>query len=68
MVAPSCARVTALVFILGGKAWTWLSIYANGIACLASMLALVAIALWTYGQGDGDSGELNWGGGREAGS
>ncbi|XP_042334210.1 uncharacterized protein LOC121936253 [Sceloporus undulatus] len=34
-----------------GKAWKWLSLYANGLACLASALALVALALWSYDQG-----------------
>ncbi|XP_067327826.1 uncharacterized protein [Anolis sagrei] len=34
-----------------GKLWKWLSIYANGLACLASALALVALILWSYDQG-----------------
>ncbi|XP_062998138.1 uncharacterized protein LOC134409355 [Elgaria multicarinata webbii] len=34
-----------------GKAWKWLSIYANGLACLASVLTLVALFLWSYDQG-----------------
>ncbi|XP_062819944.1 uncharacterized protein LOC100554649 isoform X3 [Anolis carolinensis] len=34
-----------------GKLWKWLSIYANGLACLASALALVALILWSCDQG-----------------
>ncbi|XP_061454346.1 uncharacterized protein LOC133371197 isoform X2 [Rhineura floridana] len=34
-----------------GKAWTWLSTYTNGLTCLASILAFVALILWSYDQG-----------------
>lgn len=38
--------------VLGGKAWIWLGIYANGLAGLASAMALVALVLWSYDQGE----------------
>ncbi|KAL8180697.1 UNVERIFIED_CONTAM: hypothetical protein K2H54_031374 [Gekko kuhli] len=37
--------------IIRGKASKWLSVYANGLVCLASALALVSLLLWIYEQG-----------------
>ncbi|XP_060105661.1 uncharacterized protein LOC132579371 [Heteronotia binoei] len=37
--------------IIRGKASKWLSVYANGLVCLACVLALVSLLLWIYEQG-----------------